>query len=582
MATTGEITLQRRYSVLSAWMSRHVSPYALFPFLGLLALVVAYPIFMVVYGSFKGGPPGTDAPFSLEGYTRAWSDMRTFKALAVTFGLAIPRVFTGVLFAIFMTWIITRTNTPGRAIFERLIWLKLFLPTLPVLVAWLLIAGGRSGVINQFLMSIFNLRHAPLDIQSYWGVVFLSLMTTAAMFYMYMAPAFRNMDASLEESSRVSGASSMTTLFRVTVPLLLPSILGITLLMFLFALASYETELFLLSGKGIYVFTTFIWWRLGRVPVDYPAAMALANVFLFFTVAVVLMQMKILGGRQYVTVTGRGFGVRLLDLGRWRWVTFGILATWIVVGLVFPLVMLVLGTLQKAYGVMDAGFTLKWWKEALQSTELTRSLKNTLILGFLVATLGTILYTLMSYMSLRTKLKGRMWIEILSWVPRMAPGIVAGIGMLWAILGGIPGVKFLYGTIILMAIVITVERTPQGMRMLNGGMVQLSSELEEVARVSGASWLSTMKKVVLPLLAPTLLNEWLLSFLSATRALVVLLFIYLPKSKTLSLEIFDNMASGAMQPAAVLGVVLTAITMVVATVAALVADRQRRALEGSR
>ncbi len=574
-----EMRLGRGYAAASSWASRHIGPYMLLPFLAFLAFVMVYPIFMVIYASFKGGPPGENAPFTLDGYVRAWSDPATIKALVTTFALAIPRVITGVTFAIFATWIITRTNTPFRGVFEQLMWLRIFLPVLPMIVAWLLIGAGRTGIVNSFLMNTFGFDRPPLDIRSYWGVIFMSLMTSGSFYFMYMAPAFRNMDASMEESSRTCGASNLTTLVRVTVPLMMPAILGITLLVFLFILSSYETELFLLAPKGAYVFTTYIWNLMGKVPVDYPAAMALSNAFLIFTTAVILLQFRVLRGRQFVTVTGRGFGVRLIDLGKWRWVTFGVLATWTIVGLVFPIIMLVMGTFQNTWGIVEAGWTTRHWTESFGSPDIVRSIKNTIILGLGVATVGTILYGLMSYIYLRTKIKFRAGIEILSWVPRMAPAIVLAVGLVWAVLGGIPGLTTLYGSLVLMGIIIIVEAVPNGMRMMNGGMVQLSPELEEAARVSGASWLRTTWRVVIPLLAPTLLNGWLISFLGATRALVVLLFIYLPASKVLSIDIFERMQSTEPQQAAVLGVVLTAISMAVATVARLVMRQQRRAME---
>ncbi len=578
--TSGEAVLEKRPSSVLAAVLQRLRPYVLVPFLGLLAFVMAYPIFMVVYASFKGGPPGTDAPFSLDGYVRAWTAWPTYKALITTFGLAVPRVLTGVIFAVFATWIVTRTNTPLRGLIEELIWLRIFLPTLPMVVAWLLLMGGSSGIINKFLMNTFNLSTPPLDIQSYWGVVFNSFMMAGTFMFLYLAPAFRNMDASLEESSRVSGASNLTTLWRITVPIMKPAILGITLLMFMVVLSSYENELFFLSNKGKFVLTTWIWWETTTMPPDYPAAMAMSSVFLVFVAVVIFIQFKMLGKRQYTTVTGRGFGVRLLDLGKWRWVTFAIMMSWTVVGLILPMTMLVMGTFQNAYGVVDSGFTLQYWKDALGRSTVITSIKNTLVLGFMVASMGTVLYGLMSYVYLRTKLKWREGIEVLSWVPRAAPSVVLGLGIVWVVLGGgIPGLTALYGTLFLMAIVILLEATPQGMRMMNGGMVQLSLELEEASRVSGGSWLRTMRRVVMPLLAPTLLNAWLLSFLGATRALVVLLFLYLPSSMVLSIEIFRAMIGTRPQQAAILGVVLTAISMVVAIVARVLALRQRRLME---
>ncbi len=577
---SGEVVLARRLSAVSGQVLRPLRPYVLVPFLALLAFFMVYPIFMVVYASFKGGPPGADAAFSLEGYVRAWSDRATYEALVTTFALAVPRMAVAVVFAVFSTWIITRTNTPLRGLMEELIWLRIFLPPLPLLAAWLLLLGGSSGVVNRFLMDVFNLAKPPLDIQSYWGIIFITLMMGAATYmFLYLAPAFRNMDASLEESSRVSGASSLTTLWRITAPVMMPAILGVTLLMFLFILGSYETELFLLAPKGVYVFSTWIWQSAGMAPPDYPAAMAMSSIFLLFVGAVIFLQFKVLGKRQYVTVTGRGFGVRLVDLGKWKWATFGIMAGWTLIGLVLPMTMLVVGTFQNAYGIFGTGFTLEYWKDALGRPAVINSLKNTLMLGFMVATMGVVLYGLMSYVYLRTRLKWREGIEILSWVPRAAPPVVLGLGIVWAVLGGMPGIGFLYGTLLLMAIVTLLEATPQGMRMMNGGMVQLSAELEEASRVSGGSWLRTMRKVVMPLLMPTVLNAFLLGFLGATRALVVLLFIYVPSSKVLSIDMFERMVGTQPQQAAILGVILSAISMVVATVARVVALRQRRFME---
>ncbi len=568
-----------RYAGVSSWVNRRLRPFVLLPFLVLLAAFLAYPVAMVLFGSFKGGPPGSDAPFSLEGYRATWSDPNVYKALGMTFGLAIPRVLTGVVFAVLATWIITRTNTPWRGIFEQLMWLRVFLPAMPMLVAWLLVAGGRMSLVNQFFMNTFGLSKPPLDIRTLWGVVFLSLMSSGSFFFMFMAPAFRNMDASLEESSRISGASNLTTLFRITVPIMMPAILGITLLIFLFTLGSYETELFLIGSKGIYVFTTYIWYQMGKVPTHYPEAMALSSAFMVFVVAVIVLQFKVLAGRSYVTVTGRGFGVRLIDLGKWKWATFSVMMAWTLVGLALPMAVLIYGTFVRTYGVFDTRFTLRHWEEALANPAVIRSIKNTILLGVMVATLGTVLYTVMSYIYLRTKLIGRQGIEVLSWVPRAAPGMVVAIGIFWAVVGGVPLFKPLYGTLFLMALVVIIEGTPTGMRMLNGGMVQLSSELEEAARVSGASWFRTMRRVVLPLLAPTLLNAWLLKFLQATRALVIFLFIYQPQSKVLSIDIFEKIIGGEAQQATVLGVILTAISMVIAVFARVVASRQRREME---
>ncbi|MBI4297548.1 MAG: ABC transporter permease subunit [Chloroflexi bacterium] len=550
--------------------------YFLLPALAIIAFTTVYPVFMVIYGSFKGGPPGEPAPFSLDGYVRAWTDWWTIKTFLLTFALAVPRVLFGLILAILLAWIVTRTNTPLRGLMRHVIWFAYFLPVLPITMSWMVLAGGKRGWLNQVLMSAFDLSSPPLDIRSYWGIIFISSIYVASLIFLLIAPAFQNMEASSEESSWVLGASKLTTLRRITVPLLTPAILGATLLAFLFVLASFEMELLLGSIKGIYVLTTFIWVHINAVPTDYPAAMAMSTVFMLVTWAIVLLQLRVWRGRTFVTVTGKGT-TRPVDLGRWKWASFGFVMTYFAIGILLPLTILIIGSFQTFWGSFDFPWTLGRWKNIPTSPAVLRSLKNTLILSTTVATVGTVVYFLMSYAAVRSRLRGRQAIELLSWLPAAAPGIVLTIGMLWTLYVGIPGVvKLLYGTLALMSIAVLIESIPIGVRVMNGGMAQISSELEESSRVSGASWFRTIRDVVIPLLAPTLLSAWVLSFLWAARAVLIIMFLYVPSSTVLSLLMFGSGGVSASGSAAVLGVILAGVMSIVAILAQVAVSRMRR------
>lgn len=558
---------------------RYLRPYTLLPALMFLGFLVLYPLFMVVFASFKGGPPGVDSPFSIEGYQRAWADPGVIRAIFTTLWMAILRVGFGIILTIFVAWIINRTNTPWRGGLEVLVWLRFFLPTLPVVIAWTLILGPQ-GLANKFLMNAFNLSSPPLDIRSYWGIIFISTTIQVSMLYFFIAPAFRRMDASLEESSRMCGASSFTTLRRITAPLLTPALLGAGLLSFLIVLESYETELVLGTSQNIYVFSTYIWMTMSLVPVDYPKAMALSSVFLFLAAAVIILQFRILRGRIFVTVTGRGFTARPHDLGRWKWVTFSFVMLYFLVATLLPLIIIVAGSFMKIWGMwrLDA-FTTENWTTVLGDSSFMLSVKNTLLLGAMAATGGLLLYTLMSYGFLRTRLPARQGLEILSWVPRMAPALVMSLGFVWAYLGGgIPLLKVLYGSLFLMALVIIVNSMPFGTRIMNGAMVQIGPELEESSRVSGASWLSTMRRIVVPLLSPAVVSAWLLLFLTATRALIIVMFLYVSSSKVLALSTYEYWFSGEAEKAAVVGIVLVAISLPVALLARYLGRRQTMAM----
>ncbi len=572
LPSDGEAALERRLA--PGWglssLGRLAGKYRLVPLIVVVGLATFVPIFMVIWGSFRGGPPGYDKGWSLDGYVRAWSDWSTIKYLITTFALGIPRIVLGVSLAIALAWIVARTNTPLRGVLKQVIWLNYFLPAMPMLSAWTFLLGGNRGWINSRLMDWFGLSNPPLDIMSYWGIIFYSVIGLGSLLFLFIIPAFENMESSAEEASWVCGANRFNTLRRVTIPSLTPAILGPSLLAFMLVFASFEPELALGYRKGIYVFTTFIWSRVGVGLPDYPAGFAMASVFMVCVILLILLQLKLWSGKTFTTLTGRGVSLRPLNLGRWKWATFGFVMAVFGVGTLLPLYVLMWPTFQRR-GSFDLLWGLQRYIGVFDNPTVALAFRNTMELAIAVATIGTVLFFLMSYASMRTSLPGRRALEILSWVPVAAPGIVLSLGYLWSIYS-VPGAKLLYGTVALMVLPTLIEAIPLGMRAMNGGMAQLGAELEEAARTSGSSWLGTMRRVVIPLLAPTLLSAWLLVFLWGTRTSLVIIFLYVPSSRTVSL-LMSQGGGGFM-----LGAVMAVVTIVIAIAAQALVSKLRRAM----
>ena len=202
-------------------------------FLALLVFMLAYPVGLLFFKSFAINRPGQSTAWGLEGWIAAFSDRGLPLALANTFSLGALRVAITSVLAIFFAWVVTRTDTPGKGFIELMLWLGFFLPLLPMTLGWVLLLDPHYGLINKFLMKAFQLSAAPFDVYSYWGIVWCHLAFSTSVRFLLMTPAFKNMDAALEEAARISGSNNMGVLLRITVPILAPALLISTALGFI-------------------------------------------------------------------------------------------------------------------------------------------------------------------------------------------------------------------------------------------------------------------------------------------------------------------------------------------------------------
>jgi iron(III) transport system permease protein len=533
-------------------------------FVLVIGFLVCYPVVMLLLGSVAP-PRGVAGWFSLDGYRTALLDEDARRAIVTTLWLAVVRASLGVSLAIFLSWAITRTNIPGRRVFHNLLILNFFLPLLPQLVAWSLLLSPKAGIVNVWLRGLVGIDggSGPFNIYSYGGIIFIGALGWAGFLYLLLSPAFNAMDAALEEAARTSGATSLRMMLRITVPILLPAVLGCFGLAFVRMVESFEVELLLGTPAKIYVFTTQIYYYIHQQQLpDYPPAIALSTVLIVLTLAVITLQAKLLGKRSYVTVSGKNYRRTPADLGRWKWVVFGGMVAFFAIHLAIPLAMLVVGSLQRTtIDFRGDAFTLDHWK-ILANPDVWQSLKNTLEVGLVAATIGILLVSLSSYIVTRTKFTLRKALDVFTWVPYMVPGFVLSVGFLWAVLKGIPLPFTLYGTLALLMIAFIVRLLPFGARLLNGTMVQLSSELEESARMAGATWLQSVRGVVLPILSPSLAIGWLICMITVIRDLSTIILLYGAKSKMLAITFYSYWTSGAIEDAAVIGLFMTIIGLI--------------------
>jgi iron(III) transport system permease protein len=535
--------------------------------IGAVGFFTAYPVGLLILKSFQVSGPGQEVEWGLSGWRIAFGDPSGLLRIgANTFFLGGMRTGITLLLAIYFAWVVTRTNTPWRGFIEFMMWLGFFLPAIPMTLGWILFLEP-TGFLNIFLEKFFGFS-SPFNIYSYGGIIWAHIAFSTSIRFLLLTPAFRAMDAALEEAARLAGNNSMGVLRRVTVPVLAPAIIIGTVLGFIKSLESLEVELLLGLPADIPVFTTKITDLIRSDLPLYGQATALSSVFLVIIFILVGLQRVLLRGRLYTTVTGKGYSVRPADIGGWKWFTFGTAMLFIVVMIFLPFAMLVTGTFMTLSGIFTIPdvWTTRHWLQAFNDPVFTRSLRNTLIMGFGASGFGALLYAFIAYMLVRGRFAGRGLLGLFVWLPWAIPGVLLSLALLWIFLGTGPFLKPVYGTIFILIIATTIGSMPLGVQILRASVMQMSPELEEAARVHGTPWHRTFTRIVLPLMAPAIMSVAIISFISALRDVPTVVFLGTFQTRPLSLLILDYVQGGSREKAAVVGVFLSGLIIIVALI----------------
>ena len=537
-----------------------------------LAAIVLYPIFLLLLNSFQDSRPGQPAEYTLENWRFALTNPGMRRALFNTVTLLVTREGIALLVAIPAAWLLARTDLPFKGWIELGLWVTFFLPTLPVTMGWILLLDPNYGVINTTLERLSFINESPFDIYSWWGIIWVHLMTSSIAFKAVMlAPAFRNISSALEESSRMAGVSAVGTFRKIVMPLAMPSIIVITMIALVISFQAFEIEQVLGSLRNIEVFSTKIFQLLRRTPVDFGAATALAAMVIFALIPLALFQYWYVGRRRYTTVTGQ-FQISLFRLGRWRWIFFGMFAGYLVLSLVVPSSFLFLGTFMKLWGYFSGlpePWTLANWQKVLSDSLFLGAVRSTLVIGFGSALFGILWFSLIAYVIVRTNFRLRALLDFLSWLPWALPGIILGLGFLWMVLG-IPILRPLHSTTFVLIMIVTLGSITVGTQMFKANLLQIGQDMEEASRISGGSWFYTYRRVLLPIMMPTVISVGLVTFVFAARDVSRVALLASSENRPLALLQLDYLTSYNLEGASVVGVIILLLTTGVAVVARLI------------
>jgi iron(III) transport system permease protein len=544
----------------------------------LIAIVGALtvcPVVMLALGSFSEGLTAF-GKFTVAKYVEAYTDPALLEVMANTALFVLGSSTLSTLLAIFLAYLNTRTDIPFKFLFGILSVIPMMIPHLLFSVSWALLLNPSNGLLNLALMQGFSLERAPLNIYSLSGMILVEGLLDLPIAYLIIAPAMASFDVTLEESSRVAGAGSWRTLLRVTLPVLRPAILAAFILGVVRSLASFAVPQVLGMPGRVHVLATHLYEMIATgFATDYGKAAAVGMSVLAASVTLIVVYRALTAeSERFVTVSSRGFRPTVVELGKAKAPLFGVVALLSFMLIVLPVVVLLYTSFvpytmvpsARAFSMMS----LRHWTSVLGDPISLLALKNSLILAVAGATLGVILSVFVAYVIVKVKSRASALLESLSYLSFSFPGIVIGVGFMWFFVQ-----TPLYATIWALLLGYVATYLPYGIRPMSSAFIQIHSHLEESSLVCGASPMTTMRRIIVPLLIPGIVSGWILMAAMFVRELTLSVVLSRPGTEVLAVQILRFAEDGLWGRLSALGIVMILISTALVLAATLVGARFR-------
>lgn len=537
--------------------------------LAAISLVTLVPVAYVVISSFDTANLGEPYRFGFSGWAEVFSSPKTLESIGYSFLLSI-RIPIAIALAFAIAWLLIRVQIPARRFIEYTLWFGFFLPPIPMTMGWILLLDSNYGLANEVLAKLPFIDGPVFSIYSITGIIWVHLaLSTVPVMVILLAPALRQIDAALEEAASTSGAGLFTTLRRVTIPLIAPAILTAFVAGLIRSLEVFEIEQILGTPVNIYVYATRIYDLITWDPPLFPQAMALSALFLVILLTISIfyqLYLRRISGR--ATLSGKGVRLEPRVRSRWDYVASAVILFYIAVSIFLPLAILVLGSFTKLFGFffLPDTWTISHWVEVFTDPNFLGATVNSITLGLSAGLVGTGIFALIAWVLVRTNIWGRDIISILTWLPWAIPGLVLGVTLLSLMLN-VPLLSALYGTIVPLVLAMIIKELPIGVQLLKSSLDQVSGDLEEAAEMAGSRFWTTFRRITLPLISPMLVAVFLLIFMATMRDISTVVLLAAPGTRTLSLLMFDFATSSRFESAAVIGVLIAIISLIVTSIA---------------
>jgi iron(III) transport system permease protein len=531
-----------------------------FILIAILVFLVASPLVRLLISSFQDGESGR---FTLANYAEAYGRLRHLQALVNTLELGVGVALLAGIFGVPIAWAISRTDMPAKGLVRLMVFAAFVTPPYLGAVGWILLAGPNAGWLNKLWIALTGADHGIFNIYSMAGLIVVVSTTSFPYVFVFVNAALDLVSSEMEDAANILGAGTLRTTLRITLPLVLPAILGGLIISFLEAIALFGAPA--LSGlpARFHVVSTQL-WEFFESPVRVEEAAAYAMPLLLVTVAMFFLQRSLLGRRGYTAVTGKGGERRLMRLGGWRWALFAYALFVCALAVLLPLVVLLQAAFAKAWG---RGFSLdnltlrNFHYVLFEQTQAQHTILNTFLYSGATAVAAVGLTLAAAYVVHRRLVPFANALALLCMTPFVIPGVVLAIGF-YAAYASPP--LALYGTATILVLGFTTRFLPIAYTSSAASIRSINPEMEEAVRILGGGRGLAIRKVLAPLLKKSLAGAWILVFIPAARELSSAIFLVGPKTRVISVMLFDLSEEGNFEVLATLGIILLVVTVLIA------------------
>ncbi len=530
----------------------------------LTAVLVLFPAWPLFVQAFMDKPLyDATKQFSFSNIARTLSSTELWSVVGTTAIYGVLSTVLAVALGTVLALFITRTDMPGKGIVSNLVLIPFFVSPLVLAYSWDTIFG-RQGYMTVLIRT---LGLPTWDLLTLGGMIVVTAMFYAPNAYLQCTASLALSDPQLEDAARIAGANPFLALWRVTVPLLRPAITFSALFIFVSAIEMLAIPLVLGMPVNIQILPSYL-YKIGAIgsPPDYGQLAVVSILLVAFIAFLVAIQNRMVSQeRRFVTVGGKATRPRLLRLGPWRVPAFAIVALYMVIGIIFPLIGLVaksfVAFLNPLINPLSV-FTLENYDFLLSAQSYSSSIINSLVISTIGAAIGIGFMALIAVIVYRSSFRGRQTLAYVAMFPRAFPGIIIGIGFLWGFLL-IPGLGAWRNTIWAIMAVFIMRYLPLGFITISPSIMRVSNELDRAARVAGASWLRMITSILGPILFPALMSGYVLLFVTFLKEYSSALFLYAPGSEVIGTTLITLGRNGDTGPMAALATIQTAITFVI-------------------
>lgn len=505
--------------------------------------------------------------FTGENYIRVLTDPHILPMIVNSMVYALGSAALGTLLGAFLAWIVARTNTPGKALVELMPLYPILMPPIMKNIAWILLLAPKSGILNNFLHEVLGIQQQLFNAFSLPAMIWVFGLACVPLGYLFLLPVFLTFDPSLEESAYIAGSKPVYTMLRVTFPLAFPAFLSALVLNFLRALRSFETPVLQGTPARIEVFVTKVY---DSISMEFNPGLATAYSSVLVVISVLVLIFYVRATRfseRYATITGKGYRVKVMDIGKWKYVAFLAVFFYFLVGIVVPFAVLIVTSLIPYYDYdtfmkFPANIEFSNYHEVLSHPSFVTGFYNSIVLALAIAVVTVMAAIVVAFTIYRTKAYGTKIFEFIGTMPLAFPPLVLSVGLVIVLIG-----TPLYNTLWALGMGLFVAYFPYAFRNASGAIVSIHKELDEAAWVHGARWRHVFFQVTLPLLKPSVAGALFYIFIEAMRNVDVAILLTAPGVEYGPVTLFDYFRVGQWAEAAAGGVIYLVLLITVVSIA---------------